>query len=140
MAQLVERDNAQLPLGVHTGLALRPHQNPVARLIELGHADPCLVAPRRKDSSLVHDVHDIGAGKAGRQFRQRLDVYIVFQRLAPEVYAEDRLSAPHVRRIDDYAAVEAARPKQGGIKHVWAVSRSNHDHAGVRVEAVHLDQ
>ncbi len=53
---------------------------------------------------------------------------------------QDRRPALDVRAVEDDLAVEAARPQQRRVEHVRAVGGGDHDHVGVRVEAVHLDQ
>ena len=42
--------------------------------------------------------------------------------------------------VEDDLAVEAARAQQRRVEDVRAVGGGDHDHVGVRVEAVHLDQ
>ena len=53
---------------------------------------------------------------------------------------QDLEAALHVRAVEDDLAVEAARAQQRRVEHVRPVGGGDHDHVGVRVEAVHLDQ
>ncbi len=62
------------------------------------------------------------------------------QRLVLGVHREDRGTPAHVGAVDDDLAVEAARPQQRRIEHVRPVGRGDQDHAGVLIEAVHLDE
>ena len=72
--------------------------------------------------------------------RDRAEVDVGAERDAARVHLEDRLAAVPVRRLHGDAAVEAARPQQRLVEHVRPVRRGDHDHAGRRVEAVHLGE
>ena len=54
------------------------------------------------------------------------------------VHAQDRLAPSAVGRLHSDAPVEAAGPEQRLVEHVGPVRRRDHDHAGRRVEPVHL--
>jgi hypothetical protein len=56
------------------------------------------------------------------------------------VYLVDLLPAADVRVVDHDLPVEAARAQQRIVEHVDAVGAGEHDDAGRRVEAVHLDK
>ena len=114
--------------------------DPLQGLLELGHADDLLVAPRGEDRGLVDEVREVGAGEAGALASDALDVDALVERLALGVDLEDRDAALHVRPVEDDLAVEAARAQQRRIEHVGAVGGRDHDHVRVRVEAVHLDE
>ena len=53
---------------------------------------------------------------------------------------QDLLAAADVGQRHDDLAVEAARTQQRRVEHVGTVGRGDDDHAGVALEAVHLDQ
>ena len=56
------------------------------------------------------------------------------------MHVEDRLATGDVGQPDMDLTVEAARTQERGVEHVDAVRRTDDDHAGGGVEAVHLDQ
>jgi hypothetical protein len=56
------------------------------------------------------------------------------------MHAEDLLATRSVRWLHRDTAVEAAGTQQRLVEHLGAVGRSDDDHAGRRVEAVHLGQ
>jgi len=56
------------------------------------------------------------------------------------VNLQDGLSAPHIRTIQDDAAVETSGSQQGWVEDVRAVGGGDDDHIGISVEAIHLHQ
>ena len=76
----------------------------------------------------------------GDMARDLLDDDRLVERLALGVDLEDRGAALHVRAVEDDLAVEAARAQERRVQDVGAVGGGDHDHVGVRVEAVHLDE
>ena len=56
------------------------------------------------------------------------------------MHLEDGLAAGAVRWLHRHPAVEPAGPEQRLIEHVGPIGRPDDDHAGGRVEAVHLGQ
>mmetsp|Transcript_36609 Transcript_36609/g.72947 ORF Transcript_36609/g.72947 Transcript_36609/m.72947 type:complete len:223 (+) Transcript_36609:1214-1882(+) len=56
------------------------------------------------------------------------------------MHVEDSKAALDVRKVDRHAAVEAARPGEGGIECVGAIGRGEHNNAGVAIKAVHLSE
>ena len=121
-------------------LALRAGDDPLQGLLELGHADDLLVAPRGEDGRLVDEVGQVGAGEAGRLAGDAFDVDALVERLALGVDLEDLGPALHVGPVEDDLAVEAARAQERRVEDVGAVGGGDDDHVGVRVEAVHLDE
>ncbi len=109
-------------------------------LLELGHPDELLVAARGEDRRLVDEVGEIGTGEARRLLRDLIDGDRLVEWLALRVDAQDLHAALHVRAIEDHLAVEAAGAQQSRVEDVRPVGRRDHDHARVRVEAVHLDE
>src|SRR5690349_20210991 len=53
---------------------------------------------------------------------------------------EDRDATLHVRPVEDDLAIEPARAQERRVEDVGSVGGRDHDHVGVRVEAVHLDE
>ena len=78
-------------------LALRSGDDPLERLLELGHADDLLVAAGGQDGRLVDEVGEVGAGEAGRLARDAFEVDALVERLALGVDLEDLGAALHVR-------------------------------------------
>jgi hypothetical protein len=58
----------------------------------------------------------------------------------PRVHPEDRFAAGTVGRLHRDPAVEAAGSEQGRIEYIGPIGRSDDDHVGGGVEAVHLGQ
>ncbi len=140
MAALVEGDDRLLGIRDDPGLPLRPGDDPLERLGELGHPDRLLVPARRQDRRLVDEVREIGAGEAGRLAGDAFDVDELVERLALGMDLEDRDATLHVRPVEDDLAVEAARPQECRVEDVRPVGGRDDDHVRVRVEAVHLDE
>ncbi len=140
VATLVIGGEELLLLGHHQRLALGAHHHLVFGVFELDLRDHALVAPRCHQRRLVDEVHEIGAGKAGRAAGDGLEVDIRRQRNLAHVNLEDLLAADHVGIGHDHLAVEAAGPQQRRVEHVGPVGRGDQDDALVRLEAVHLDQ
>src|SRR6202043_2319706 len=65
---------------------------------------------------------------------------IVGERDLPHMDPEDSFTASVVGARHDNATVEAARPQQRGVEHVWPVGRSHQDYTLVGLEPIHLDQ
>jgi len=99
-----------------------------------------VVPPRRQERGLVGKVGEIGAYHAGRRGGDPPEVDVGAERYAPCVHLEDRLAAGPVGRLHRDPPVEPAGTEQGLIEHVGPVGRADHDHAGGRVESVHLGQ
>ena len=78
--------------------------------------------------------------KPGVRRAMHVEVDALGERLAARVHREDRLAPFEVGPVDDDLAVEAAGPEQRGVEDVGPVRRREQDHAGLRVEAVHLDE
>ena len=99
-----------------------------------------LVAPRRQESRLVDQVGEIGAGEPGGLAGQHLQVDAFGERLALGVHVENLLPALQVGTVDDDLSVEPAGTQQRRVEDVGPVGRRDHDHAGLHVEAVELDE
>ncbi len=140
VTHLVGRDADLLPIGHDPALALETRDGPVDRLLQLDHRDRVLLAARREQRSLVHDVLQVCAGEARRPRRERLEVDGRVQRDGPGVHAQDGLAATQVWPVDDHLPVEPTGSCQRGVQDVATVRRGHDDHALAGVEPVHLDQ
>ena len=140
VAALVIGGQHLLLFGHDERLALGAHHHLVLGVLELDLRHHALVAPRRHQRRLVDEVHQIGAGEAGRAARDGLEVDVGRQRHLAHVHLEDLLAADHVRVRHDHLAVEAAGPQQRRVEHVGPVGGGDQDDAFVGLEAVHLDQ
>ena len=123
-----------------SGAAFRTHHDLVLGVLELGHGDDALVAPRRQQGRFVDEVHQVRAGEAGRSTGEHLQVHVGRERHLADMDAQDLLAADHVGVRHHDLAVEAARTQQRGVEHVGAVGRRDDDDAFVGLEAVHLDK
>ena len=140
VAALVVGDGLALLGGHDAALALGTGDDALHGLLDLGHGDLGLVAARGEKGALVHEVHKVGAGEAGRELGQALEVDVGGQRLALGVHADDLLAAGDVGAVHRDLAVEAARAQQGGVEDVGTVGGRDEDHSLVGLEAVHLDE
>ena len=120
--------------------ALGPHQDLVLRVLEVLVRHPARVASRREQRSFVHQVLQVRTDEAGSAPRLELEVDVVRQRHASGVDLEDLEPALEIRSRHDHATVKASRAQQRWIEHVGPVRSSDHDHALVRLEAVHLHE
>jgi hypothetical protein len=91
-------------------------------------------------AGLVHQVHEIGAGEAGRAAGDGLEIDVGRERHLAHVHLEDLLAADHVRIGNDDLTVKTTGPQQRRIKYVRPVGRRNEDDALVRFKPIHLDQ
>ena len=127
-------------LGHDQRLALGAHHHLVLGFFELGLGHHALVAARGGQRRFVDEVHQVGAGEAGRAARDGLEVDIRRQRHLADVNLQDLLAADDVRIRHHHLAVETAGTQQRRIEHVGTVGRRDQDHAFIGFKAVHLDQ
>ncbi len=71
---------------------------------------------------------------------QRLQAYLLVDRLALGVDFQDGSAPFDVRTVEYHLPVETAGSQQGRVENVRAVRGRDDDDVGVGVEAVHLDQ
>ena len=140
VAGLVVRRQAARTLGHDAALLLRAHDNLEDRLVDIRLHDEAALAARGHDGSLVEEILQIRAGKAGRAARDALEIDIVAQRLAAGVDLQDLLAALNVGQAHIHAPVKAAGAQQRVIENVGAVGRRHDDDALVIREAVHFDE
>ena len=129
-----------LVVGHHPALALRAGDDPLDGLLQLGHVDGGLVAPRREQGGLIDQVGQVGTGEPWGGAGQVLGDDALSQRLALGVHVEDLFPAQDVGPVDDDLAVEAPGPEQGRVEDVGPVGGGDHDHTRLGVEAIQLDQ
>ena len=133
-------DDLALIVGDQPRPPLRAGDHLFDRLLDVAHVDRAAVAPRRQDRTLVDEIFQVRAGEARGLLGDRIEVHVRSQRFAPGVDREDRAPPVHVRPIDDHAPIEASRPEKRRVEDIRPIGGRDHDHVGVRVEAVHLDQ
>jgi len=97
-------------------------------------------APGRHDGGLVDQVGKIGAGEAGGQSGDLVEVDAAHQSYLGDVHLQDLQSARTIRPVDQHLAVETAGPQQGGIEHLRSIGGAEQDHAGHRIEPVELGE
>ena len=106
--------------------------------IALIHLD--LVAAAGKERRFVHQVGQIGAGKAGRAFGQRFQIHRFIQRHFFGMHIQNLLAAADIGQRHHHLAVETAGALQGRIEHIRAVGGGNHNHGLAAFKAIHLHQ
>ncbi len=140
VARLVIGGCALRFLADHGRLALRTHEDLVLRVLEVLHLDDALATTCGEQRGLVHEVREIGAREARRAACDDCRVDVVRDRHLAQVHAHDLLAAADIRQADIDLAVETARTQQRLVEHVGTVGGGDHDHAGIRLETVHLDE
>ena len=121
-------------------LALRPHDDLVARGVEVAHVDLVLVLAGGQQRGLVDEVGQVGAAHPDGPPGDAVEVDVGVERDVAGVDLEDLEPALLGRAVDGDVAVEPAGAQQGGVEHVGAVGRGQDDDALVGREAVHLGQ
>ncbi len=140
VARFVVSRVALLLVRKNHGLALDAHQDFVLGHFEVGHDDELAALARGPQRGLVHQVGEIGAGKAGSAASDDGKIDIFRQRNLARVHAENFFAALDVRTRHDDAAIEAAGAKQRRIENIRPVGRGDQDHAFVGFKAVHFDE
>ena len=97
-------------------------------------------APRREQRGFVDQVGEVGAGEAGGQRGDLLDLDVVGQHGLLEMHLEDVDAAALVRPVDQDLAIEAAGAQQRRIEDLRPVGRRQQNQPGARIEAVELHQ
>src|SRR5438067_10222 len=93
-----------------------------------------------ENGRLINKVAEVGAGKAGGLAGEDFEVDLAIEGLVARVHFEDGATAADVRPIERHMPVEPTGAEQRRIENVRAVGGRDHDHMGVGLEAVHLDQ
>ena len=139
VARLVIRDDLALLLA-HDPLLLEPRDQPIDRLVEVGHLDRGLVLAGGEQRGFVDQVGQVGAGKAGRALRDDLEIDVGAELHVLGVDAQDLFASFHVRLVDQDLPVEPAGTEQGRVEHLGPVGRGHDDDRLARIESVHLRQ
>ena len=140
VACLVEGGVAPLLVRHDHALALGAHHDLVLGEFELRHGHNPLVLAGGKERRLVHQVGEVGAGKAGGAPRDDGGVHIRAHRHLAHVHCKDLLPAADVRQGHHHLPVKAAGAQQGRVQHIRAVGGGDDDDAFIAVKAVHLHQ
>src|SRR5581483_1363384 len=109
-------------------------------LLELRHRDLALARPGGEQRRLVDQVGQVGPGEPRRLGGERIQVYVLGERLAARVHLEDLPATLAVGAVHDHLAVEAAGAKERGVEDVLAVGGRDQDDVVLHLEAVHLHQ
>ncbi len=137
---LVAGDHPPFGLGERHRRPLQPHDDPVARLVDVAHADLGAARADRPQGGFVHQVGQIGAAHARRCPRDQREVDIGPHLLVPAVDSEDGGPLLEGRERYQHLSVEATGAQQSRIEDVGTVRGRQHDDPFARVEAVHLGQ
>ncbi len=131
----------QLLVLVHQPAALlRPGDDPVDRLVQVGVGDHPLVLAGGQQCGLVEHVGQVGAGETRGTARHALEIDVGTHRLALGMHLEDLETPLQVRGLDGDLPIETSRAQQRGIQHVGPVGGGDQDDSAADVETVHLDQ
>ena len=133
-------DDLLLLLGERHRLAFQPHEDPVARGLEVLGVDLVEAAPYREERCLVHEVREVRAAHARCTAGDDVDVDVGRELLVLEVHLEDLDPLVLGRERDDDLAVEATGTEERGIEDVGTVGRRHHHDAFGGLEAVHLGE
>src|SRR5699024_6269613 len=98
------------------------------------------IATRGEQGGLVHEVGQIGAGKAGCSACQHAWLDVGSQRHLAHVHLENLLATPDIGKRNHNLTVETARTQQGRVEHVGPVGGSNDQDPLASLETVHFDQ
>ncbi len=118
----------------------RAHHDLVLGELEIALLDLFLVAARRQQRGLIHQVFEIRTGKTRRRAREAIERDLIGKRDLARMHPQNSFAPFNVRPRHHDAPIETAGPEQCGIEDIGTVGRGNQDHALVRFEAVHLDQ
>ena len=140
VADLVVGDHVLFLLGDHPRLAFRAGDDTGDRFLKLELADGLLVVARGENRSLINKVAQVGTAEPRGLAGEDLEIDLAVERLVARVHLEDRAAAANVGTVQRDVPVEAAGTEERRIEHVRPVGGGDHDHMGVGLEAVHLDQ
>ena len=137
---LMVRSHLTLVLIHDARSTLRARHHTVDSLINSAVINHVAVIASGQQGRLVHHIRQICTRETGGTFSDLPQIDATVNRLTGGVHLKDALAALHIGRIHTDLAVETPRTQQGGVEHIRAVGRGNHDHTGVAVEAVHLNK
>ena len=136
MAHLVISDPPPLFLAEHPALLLDAGHDPLDRDREIVERHLVGLAPGRGDRGLVDQIGDIGAGEAGGEARDLVEIDIAADPDLADVHLEDGDTAALVGTIHQHLAVEPPCPQQRGIEDFGPVGGREQNDAGRGIEAV----
>ena len=116
-------------LRAHHALLLETRDEPIDGRLEVLHPDRRLVAARRQQRRLVHEVGQVRAREAGRPRRHHLEVHVGSDLHVPGMDAQDLFPPLHVRLVDEHLAIESARAQERRVEHLRPVRRAHDDDA-----------
>ena len=108
MANLVVGDDPLFLRADQSRPPLRPGDNPVHRLFQLGHRDLLQPLPARQQGGLVHHIGEIGPSEAWSPPSQDAEIDLRIQGLSPRVDPEDGLATGRLGGVQDDLPVEPA--------------------------------
>ena len=126
--------------GAHHHLPFRAEHDALERIGEVGLVDKLVVPPRGQKRRLVGKIREIRTDHPRCRRRDRSEVDVRRERDCTRVHLEDRFAAGAVRRLHRDSPVETTGAKQSLVEDVGPVGRADDDHAGGRVEPVHLGE
>src|SRR5262249_45105549 len=115
-------------------------QDLVLGQFEVVHQNRLTIVACGVECGFIDHVRQLGAGEARCAAGQDRQIHIVRQGNLAGMDGENLFASATVRQRNHYAAIEASRAQQGGIKNVRTVGGCYQDHAFVRFKAVHLNQ
>mmetsp|Transcript_42820 Transcript_42820/g.102057 ORF Transcript_42820/g.102057 Transcript_42820/m.102057 type:complete len:209 (-) Transcript_42820:1220-1846(-) len=120
--------------------ALEASDDSVSCVVDLLHGDASLVAPRRQDGRLVHEILEICSAEASRALGDVQKRHLFCQLLVLHMHIQDLLPALHIWQTHGDPAVETTRPQQGLVQDVRTIGGSNYNDAAVAFKAIHLSE
>ena len=124
----------------HHHLPLGAEDDLLDRVGEVALLHRGVLAARGKESRLVDEQRDVGAGRARGRGGDPLEVDVGRELHVAGVNLEDLDTALAVWAVDGDAAVEPTWAKQGRVEDLGTVRRAQDDHVRARLEAVHLGE
>src|SRR5208282_3470094 len=140
VAHLVIGDAASFLWAEHATLLLKAGDDAFDRHSEVVERDRVAVAPRRYDSGFIDQVGEVGAGEAGSEPCDLIEIEVCGKPHLGGMYLQNFATPRAVGTVDQHLAVEPSRAQQGGIKYLWAIGSGEQDHAGARIEAIELGE
>ncbi len=124
----------------YPALAFRTGDNPLHRLLKIGHHDAFLILAGGQQRGLVNQVREIGPAETRGFLGQGFQVNLRSNGLSGGMHLEDGLPSHHVGQVQHHPPVEPAGPEQGRVKNIRTVGGGQHDNVGIGLETVHLHQ
>ena len=100
------------------GFAFRSHQDLVLGVFEILHFNQPFVAAGGKQGRFIHEIGQIGTGKARSTTSQNAGIDVRRNRYLAHMDVQDLFTATDIRQADDNLSVETARTQQGFIQYV----------------------